>query len=405
MIFERMLKEERRRAFLERKEASYNTSPQELEALKAYILSDACTADIRRLAAGEFFFSVPTVIRLRKRASDKRRTVYRFAENERMLMKYMAFLLHDYDGLFSDNLYSFRLGKHIGGIFRRISEAHLAQDNWVLKGDIRGFGEHVDPAILYEKLEGIFSDDPSFLLFLRRLLLRGRYYDGGSLTCGSTGALSGCALCNFFENVYLLDLDDRIAEKAVYYCRFSDDIAVFLPTREEAEACREWLSAVYAARGLSFNTEKTRIIPPGEPFDLLGFSITGQVYDIAESSMEKIEWKLRHRAKRLVKMQCAGRLSKEEAMARMIRSIDAQFFGCGGEEDPHALKWTEWAFSVLTGIDSLKRLDACAQSCIRYVGSGGRNTDAKYRVRYKAMRRMGYRTLVHAFYHREDRNE
>ena len=70
----------------------------------------------------------------------------------------------------------------------------------------------------------------------------------------------------------------------------------------EAEAAPQGVifTDVQRARGLSFNTEKTRIIPPGEPFDLLGFSITGQVYDIAESSMEKIEWKVRSLWKQII---------------------------------------------------------------------------------------------------------
>ncbi len=50
----------------------------------------------------------------------------------------------------------------------------------------------------------------------------------------------------------------------------------------------------------------------------------------------------------------------------------------------------------------LCNLFSCAQECIRYVGSGGKRNNAKYRVRYKTMRRMGYRPLVHAFYHGKD---
>ena len=64
---------------------------------------------------------------------------------------------------------------------------------------------------------------------------------------------------------------------------------------------------------------------------------------------------------------------------------------------PEYFDWVDWSFEVLTGSESLSRLDACAQDCIRIVGSGGKRTNAKYRVRYKDMKCMGYQTLVHAF--------
>ena len=84
-------------------------------------------------------------------------------------------------------------------------------------------------------------------------------------------------------------------------------------------------------------------------------------------------------------------------MQRMIDRVDRYFFGVVREE--RELNWVDWAFRILTRTDSLERIDAWSQECIRFVGSGGKRTGAKYRVRYKDMRRMGYRTLVHAYYH------
>ena len=81
----------------------------------------------------------------------------------------------------------------------------------------------------------------------------------------------------------------------------------------------------------------------------------------------------------------------------MIDRVDMYFFGVVREE--RELNWVDWAFRVLTRTDSLARIDACSQECVRFVGSGGKRTGAKYRVRYKDMQRMGYRTLVHAYYH------
>ena len=399
-VFEKMLSMERREEFLNRKECSYNISEDELSELNDYIMSSECTQDIQRLMKGDFYFDIPTAILLRKGHSNKRRIVYRFKDHERMLMKYMAHIMHDFDYLYSDSLYSFRIGKHISDIFSEITALGCAENGWVLKGDITGFGDHVDPEILCAQLAEIYEkDDPQLLAFFRQLLLRGEFYLKGEHKHSSTGALSGCALTNFFENVYLLDVDEMVRGESDYYCRFADDIAIFVKSEEAAEEMMNKLRLIFSERGLTFNESKTEIVPPGGRFELLGFAIEGRQYDIADSSIDKIEWKLRHRAKKLVRMQRKGYISKEEAEMRMIKRIDDYFFKRDVEK--HELNWVDWAFRVLTRSDSLKQLDSISQSCIRYVGSCGRNTASKYKIRYKDMRKKGYRTLVNTYYHRE----
>ena len=362
-VFDKILDRNVRKSFLLRKESSYNTSEEELAQLNNFILSDECTRGIERLRDGDHYFDIPRLIRLRKINSDKRRQVYKFHDDESMILKLMAFVLHDYDDLFSDSLYSFRLGKHVSEIFNTIRKP--------------------------------------FYEFLSFLLLRGEYYDKGILCHGSTGALSGCALTNFFENIYLLDVDDVLIENSAYYCRFADDIAVFTVLEQEAVRAYTILEKMFAERGLSFNTEKTAILPPGTPFDLLGFSVEGGEFHIAETSLRKIEWKLRHYADKLILRQQKGQLTKEEAGQMMVNRINGYFFGKRRTE--HEINWADWAFRILTKPDSLERLDLCAQDCIRIVGSGGKRTNAKYRVRYHDMQQMGYRTLVHAYYHGYER--
>ena len=397
-VFDRMLDMEKREAFLERKKSSYNAVEEEIEQLEAYILSDRCTDEILRLKEGDFFFKPPELTMLRKKNSTRKRRIYRFRDNESMLLKLMAFVMHDFDYLFSDSLYSFRLGMHISGIFNTVNKEGYNRNCWVLKTDIHSYGDNVDPDILSVQMKALLAEkDPTLFAFLEKLVCRGEYWFRGNLIQGPTGALSGCALTNFFENVYLLDVDDVVRQNSVYYCRFADDIAVFTGTRAEAEEIRDYLKTTFEERGLEFNENKTEICAPGEGFDLLGFRLADGEYDIAENSLEKIEWKLRHYADKLLRKERRGELTKEEAMQRMIDRVDRYFFGVVREE--RELNWVDWAFRILTRNDSLKRIDTCSQECIRLVGSGGKRTGAKYRVRYKDMRRMGYRTLVHAYYH------
>ncbi|ETP72526.1 Retron-type reverse transcriptase [Lachnospiraceae bacterium JC7] len=403
-VFEKMLSPEVRDAFLLRKEGSYNISPEELAELKEYILSDKCKTDIKRLCNRDFFLSIPHRTLLKKKSSQKKRTIYRFLAEEKMLMKLMAFVLHDYDDIYEDSVYSFRIGKHVSRIFYDIRKNDLCNTKWVLKSDIKSYGDNVQPGILADMLDALFKDtDPDLCWFLRTLLMRGRFYADGRLMEGSTGALSGCPLTTFFENVYLKDVDMLIRKECDYYCRYADDIAIFSSSQEEAKGIYIKLKDLFSERGLSFNEDKTDILMPGEKFDLLGFSIEGREYDISKHSMKSIMWRMNHKARKLVRCQKKYGLSREETMKKMIDRIDMYFFGRG--LDTNELNWVDWSFRILTRCDSLRKLDNYCQECIRYVGSGGKRTDSKYRVRYKTMQRMGYRTLVHAFYHGIDEND
>lgn len=176
-VFEKMNTPEVKQAFLSRKEGSYSLSEEEVAMLKDYILSDKCDEDIRRLLNGEFFFSIPVSSFLRKKNSQRKRVIYRFKLEEKLLMQYMAFVLHDFDHIYEDSVFSFRLGKHISQIFADIRKEDLSSTHWVLKTDIHSYGDNVQPEILADMLDEIFlENDPLLCSFFRKLLTRGRFF-------------------------------------------------------------------------------------------------------------------------------------------------------------------------------------------------------------------------------------
>ena len=61
------------------------------------------------------------------------------------------------------------------------------------------------------------------------------------------------------------------------------------------------------------------------------------------------------------------------------------------------LSWSYWFFSVINTADSLQEIDAYAQDCLRFLVSGKR-TKGRYDVRYEDLKKLGYRSLVNAYY-------
>ena len=79
----------------------------------------------------------------------------------------------------------------------------------------------------------------------------------------------------------------------------------------------------------------------------------------------------------------------------MINRVNGMLFR--RDEGRHALNWSVWAFPVITTTKGLKRIDAIMQKYIRYAATGTLS-DRQYRVKYRKMREMGYKTTVHAYY-------
>lgn len=411
-VFEKMTDHNYRTRFLDKIRGSLRLPDEEKEAICTYIGSDQSLADINRLMQGDYYFPYPRQSFVRKGHSNRRRTVYSFPQKESFLLKFMAFVLMDLDEIYADSLCSFRksytylrTGKGQGELrkgtrtrdfFKKIQMIDPDRELYVLKTDFRDFGDSVDQDVLLGMLEELFKEDPTFFSFIRWLFTRNRFYRKGQLIEQRVSIIDGLPIGNFMTNVYFHDMDFVIEEKAIIYMRYSDDIAAFFKTKEEAEEAFSMIRKYADVRKESFNEKKTRIFAPGEEVEILGIQVFKGGLDIGTEAEKKLEEKLKKQADRQLRYLSYHKITKEEAMHRMIRYVNRKFYGY--IKDGHELNWVIHAFPIITRTDMLKKLDHVTQDCIRICGSG-RKTNAKYRIRYEDMVRAGYRSLVHAFYH------
>ena len=86
-------------------------SKKELEDLALFIANEEYLPVVQKIQKQESF-PEPTVKKINKKSTQKKRTVYVFGREENYVLKLMSFLLYKYDGLFCPNVYSFR--PHIG---------------------------------------------------------------------------------------------------------------------------------------------------------------------------------------------------------------------------------------------------------------------------------------------------
>jgi len=398
-IFDDMLLPANKERFLEHEREKSGSHQEEFEAFDTYLRSEAFDRDVSALVLGEFWFDAPIKKQIRKLNTTRIRTVYVFPERERFILRYLSFMLHRYDDLFSPRLYSYCSGRRIPNAVKELRAKVDFDQDYVFQLDIASYGMSIDPVRLLPILKRVIADDPVLYDFFEKLLLRRQSYCEGQLVDDDTRSLPGMAPHSFLCNVYLSEVDRDFQDLAKVYFRYADDVLLVAPSKEAIDR----LSDAYMARvedlGLSINRDKTHIHPAEEAWTFLGLLFYGHgEIDISAVTVRKMKKRIRRRARRLRQKVERRGYSKEYALRLFILHSNLTFFGNGeGQRIDYAKRY----FPIITRTESLAELDHYTQMYARYIMTG-RFSKKNYNLRYDDLKKLGYRSLVHEYYQAEN---
>ncbi len=381
------------------------------EAFYAYKTGLACpkafTAKLREFIDREAYlpvcsaisrgdpFPLPRKAVLSKLSTGKKRTVYTYPEAENTVLKLLTWLLlRRYDGLFSPGLYSFRPARTAKDALRSLRAVPGLGEMYAYKADIHNYFNSIPVQRFLPVLEAAVGEDGSLYALLRRLLEEPRVLTPSGVVTEGKGIMAGTPLSAFYANLYLMDLDRSFEEMGVPYIRYSDDILLFAPDKRTAEDCASRIRRWLTDRGLSLNPEKEALTPPGEGWTCLGFYCRGDVVDIAPATVEKLKGKMRRKTRALRRWADRTGAEGERAAAAFVRVFNRKLLESAGDNE---LTWARWFFPVINTDASLREIDRYTQDCLRRLISG-KNTKARYQVRYADLKALGYRSLVNAYY-------
>ena len=372
-------------------------NPEQYAEMEAYLNSGEYPADLERLKKGDYFFPAPFHYRITKNESGKKRDVYAFKGRNLYVLKMISWVMHEYDNtMFPPGLYSFRRNIHAKDFLKKVRSFRHLDGFWIIKTDVSNYVGSIVPEKIIPQIEELWRDDPELVGVLKFLLLRRECIerDGTVVKC-EPGGLGGIPVANFFMNVYLMDMDRYFNRRSPLYCRYSDDVIILARSREEAGAYLEKFNEILDERQLYTNPDKTQLIEPGGPVEVLGFMLKGGKVDLSDHAIHKIKHKIRMRANRLLRYKARAHLEDSVVGEKMINFCNKTFFAAF---EPHELCWARWYFPVITTDEGLKKVDQYAQDAIRLVMNGSMHR-RRYNVRYEDMKSLGYRSLVHAYYH------
>ena len=365
-----------------------------LKFLEGYITEKKYLPVLAAIREGKDF-PLPKKKIINKLYTGKKRIVYTYPQPENQVLKTLTYLLlRKYDGLFSQNLYSFRPAHGAKEAIRKLAGTKNVSRMYTYKADISNYFNSVDLELFLPELSEALADDLKLLAFLKSLLSEPLVRSGSGLAIEEKGIMAGTPLACFYANLFLKDLDWYFEEKGILYARYSDDIIVFAETKEELDAYVDHIREHLEKKHLAMNPDKEFVTVPGEQWTFLGFAYQEGVLDIAPASVDKLKGKMRRKREALRRWQQRKELTGDKAAKAFIKVFNRKLFEAAEEND---LTWSRWYFPVINTTDSLKAIDLYAQDCIRYLVSG-KHTKARFNVRYEDMKALGYRSLVHEYY-------
>lgn len=330
-----------------------------------------------------------------KQSSHKKRVVYTYPKAENTVLKLLTWLLlREYDGVFADNLYSFRPQRNVKSAVRSLFHLDNIDRCYSYKVDISNYFNSIDIDLVLPQLQDVLGNDEKLYNFLAGLLKEERVLDGKQIIREQKGIMAGTPIACFYANLFLRNLDEYFAQRKVLYGRYSDDIIVFAESRQQIDEyvsiIREYLSEYQ----LQINQEKEEYHDPEEGFTFLGFRYHQGVIDIAPASVVKLKHKMRRKTRSLKRWSDRNEVEKPKAARAFIRIFNRKLLKSSTDND---LTWSYWYFSTINTTESLHEIDRYAQQCLRYLITSSHRKSA-YKVRYEQLKELGYQSLVHAYY-------
>ena len=241
----------------------------------AYIPTPVMGIKVPKASGGERLLGIPTV-------------------QDRIIQQAVQQVLTDkFDRGFSLHSYGYRAGHSAQQAVLMARSYVRAGKSWVVDIDISAFFDEVNHDILLHQISQKV-EDKQVLDLIRRYLRTGIMIDG-KVERRDKGTPQGSPLSPLLANIYLDQLDKELERRELSFCRYADDISIYVSSERSAKRVLESLSAWIAKHlKLSVNQDKSGTGRPWER-QFLSFQITedGEIA-IAPKAIDSYKDKVRN---------------------------------------------------------------------------------------------------------------
>lgn len=384
---------EKWKEFLNYKLFSLYSYRKEKRLLTDFIENEKFRDICSKLENTTYSFSIPKKVFINKGNTSKKRVVYKFLEDEVIVLKYISYLLYDYDYLFCNNLYSFRKDITMKDAIYKIKGLLNENKLYAYKVDISDYFNSINSSKLLDMLSLDIKDKDLFNVI--KSIIGNKYTNyNEEILEENKGILAGCPISAFLANYYLKDLDSYFYKNNISYFRYSDDIIIFSDNLNDLEKYKNFIKSTLKSLDLCINNDKEVFYDIDSSIEFLGFTFKNNQIDISSNSINKAKARIRRCSKNIRRKIKSGDISVSDGIILMIKSLNKKFYGNKREE----LSWKYWFFPVITCTDGIDYLDQYYQEQLRYLASGKHNKKNYKLVPYSKLKSLGYKSLVSEYY-------
>lgn len=219
-----------------------------------YVPTPLMGVKIAKAGGGERLLGIPTV-------------------QDRIIQQAVCQILNDkFDRGFSPNSYGYRAGLSAHHALLMARSYVREGKSWVVDIDISAFFDEVNHDILLHQISRKI-EDKQVLDLIRRYLKTGIMVDG-NVGRRDKGTPQGSPLSPLLANIYLDQLDKELEKRELSFCRYADDITIYVSSERSAKRVLESLTTWIAKHlKLSVNQNKSGTGRPWER-QFLSFRIT-----------------------------------------------------------------------------------------------------------------------------------
>ena len=201
-----------------------------------------------------------------------------------------------FDPDFTVSNFGFRWGRSQHQAIRHLQRLVKEGREWAVAVDLKAFFDEIPHGLILQLIRRKVVDE-GLVTLLARLLKAGVMVDG-KLEKTTKGCPQGSPLSPILSNIVLNELDHKLEERNLGYCRWADDFVIVVRSQRAAQRVMQG-TIMYLEQelGLIVNREKSRVAPIKE-ITFLGFSILRQKIRVSTQAQRRFKERVRELTRR-----------------------------------------------------------------------------------------------------------
>lgn len=197
------------------------------------------------------------------------------AVRDRVVQSAAYLLTRDrFEAEFEASSHGYREGRSVKTAVLQIRELRDLGYRHVVDADIDDFFESISHHRLLARLEGLGFEP--YLLELFERWVRVEVYDGRSVVALTQGIPQGSVVSPMLANLFLDELDERLASQGLASVRYGDDFLVLVRSPQRAAQALEITDELLEGLELELDRDKTKLTSFEAGFKFLGAIFVGE---------------------------------------------------------------------------------------------------------------------------------